>query len=95
MLWLAVGVYALRQGKTAAAWTVFASAVLGIVWQLVFFEGSRLTEGWETDSPANVAASYKPWGFIVSNLFPAFYLAVKQPNPISTRPPSAAGEKRR
>ena len=95
-LWACLGFLALRERKTAAGWVVLISAALGLVWQVVFFEGSPLTAGWETDHPEGVAASYKPWGFVISNFVPAtqgvlllvaFYLAVKQPN--STPHPDA------
>ena len=89
VLWFTVGGIALRSGKRLPGILLLISATLGLIWQIIFFEGSPFTRGWETDSPLTISASYKLWGFLASNVLPAaqsilllvaFYFAVRRPN---------------
>jgi hypothetical protein len=70
ILWLLVGALSWAKGRRLAGALFALACGSSMLFTALFADGSTFTEGWETDSPLNVAFGYQPLGFALANGLP-------------------------
>jgi len=69
--WAALSVLAFVRKYRGPGIALASASASALLWNFLFYPGSSFTQGWETDSPLNVAFDYQPLGFLAANVLPA------------------------